>query len=396
MDKIDIIKIMKTVLYRKIFFFMFVWICAVYLFHHNLTPNNKIIKLGSSLPLSGITKRIGLSVRDGANVYFRYANEKKLLGDYSIEFICYDDKYEPELTKDNLKKLLTDDQVFSLFGFVGTPTIKSVLPIIDDHDTPFIAPFTGASFLRKKARKNFINFRASYQEEIEKILKYLIYTKKLTRFSIFYQSDDYGDEGYIATINALNKVDLKLVSDGTYKRNTISIQQALTSIREAKPEAIIMVGSYKPVAHFVKKYRELGLENTLFCNLSFVDADALVSELEFKTKNIIFSQIVPSYNNRTIPIIVEYQKLMNRYAPSVEFGFVSLEAFLSAKISVYALSQMSDKSDKELFIKKLQQIKGDVLEGLYLRYKDRQLSHNVYLFEHKNYNFSLINEYSFE
>ncbi len=381
---------------KKAYLLLTLLFIGMFLLYYNSSESSKVIKFGSSLPLSSITKELGISVKDGANVYFQYANDQKLLGEYSIEFLCYDDQYEPELTGDNLEKLLNIDKVFALFGFVGTPTIKSILPKIDDGEIPFIAPFSGAAFLRREARKNIINYRASYQEEVAAILHFLINIKKLTKFSIFYQSDDYGNEGYIATIKVLKKQNLELVSEGTYKRNTVSIRQALTSVGGAKPEAILLVGSYKPVAHFIKKYRELEGENTLFCNLSFVNADALVSELDFKTKNIIFSQTVPYYNNRSIPVVVEYQNLMQQYAPDVKLGFVSLEAFITAKVSVHALANMSDKHNRKQFVKNLQQIQRGVLDKIPLKYENRQLSKNVYLFEYKEHKFQSINWHSFE
>ena len=74
---------------------------------------DKHLKLGLSLPQSGIMHNWGDAVYAGANSYFRYANEQKLLAQ-PIELITLDDKYEPELTLENLKLLQRQD-IFAFF-----------------------------------------------------------------------------------------------------------------------------------------------------------------------------------------------------------------------------------------------------------------------------------------
>ena len=120
-------------------------------------PTNNVILLGASLPLSGINSHLGKDVVVGANTYFSHTNAKGGIQGRKIEFIQYDDKYEPENTLSNTLTLIEKDDVFALFGFVGTPTIKRVLPLISHTNIPFIAPYTGASFLRDSNEKNIIN-----------------------------------------------------------------------------------------------------------------------------------------------------------------------------------------------------------------------------------------------
>ena len=365
--------------YRFIFIITVV-ILGILIYYQKHSDIGSTIKFGSSLPLDGINKQLGLSVKQGAMAYFDYANKQKLLDDKKIEFISYDDKYEPELTLENLNTLLYKDKVFALFGFVGTPTIKAIMPIISESDIPFIAPFSGASFLRIPKRDNFVNFRSSYADEIEKIVGYLYYIKHITKIAIFYQNDDYGDDGYVATIKSLKKRGLSLVSEGTYRRNTLSVTQALYDIYSSKPDAIIMVGAYKPVALFVKRYRQMDKnKKTIFCNISFVNADELVHELDYKTKNMIFSQTVPSYNDLSLPIVKEYRKILKIKYPHTKYGFVSLESYLDAKISVEALKRIQSNISRKKFLNNLRE--------LAKIYKDKKLFGRVFLFEYKDKKF---------
>ena len=343
------------------------------------------------MPKTGIIKSWGDSVIYGANSYFRHANDSNLLDDKKIKFLTYDDKYEPELTIDNTNKLIYQDKVFALFGFVGTPTVKSILPILDDEKIPFFAPFTGASFLRNNNNKNFINLRSSYAEEIESLVYYLNNRKGLEKIAVFYQNDDYGEEGYVSLLKSLKARNLPLVAEGSYKRNTLSITHAFNEIKDASPEAIIMIGAYKSNALFIKKAKKnKNFKDTIFCNISFGDANAIIKELQnynLDAENLIFSQVVPSYTQTSIPVIKEYQSLMKKYYPDAEWGFISLEAFLSAKVLVNAISRIEGDRTRDKLLYTLRTTAVDILAGIPIKFENTQLLNKTYLFKYMNNQF---------
>ena len=362
-----------------------------YIYFKDDVFKEKTLIVGASLPNTGIIKSWGESVSSGVNAYFSYANENNLIKNKKIEFLVYDDKYEPELTYENTQKLIYDNKVFALFGFVGTPTVKRVLPILYDENIPFFSAFSGASFLRDNKNTNFINFRASYDQEIETMINYLNVEKKLNKIAVFYQNDDYGEEGYISLVNLLKNKNLQLVAEGSYKRNTLSINHAFNEIKDAKPEVIFVIGAYKTNSLFIKKAKENDhLKDVIFCNISFGDANSMVKELEnlkIDTENLIFSQVVPSYTNTNVKAVQEYQTIMQKYFPNEEFGFLSLEAFLSSKILVNAISRITGEITREKLLLTLKTTPNNLLEGIPLEYKNSQLLNKTYLFEYKNKQF---------
>lgn len=378
---------------KKLLIVIIIFIIS-YLFIKDEVFNNKTILIGSSIPSTGIIKSWGDAVTSGANSYFNYANEKNLIKNKKIEFLTYDDKYEPELTIENINKLIFEDKVFTLFGLVGTPTVKRVLPILYDENLPLFSAFTGASFLRDNYNENFINFRASYDQEIEALMNYIIYKKNLKKIAVFYQNDDYGEEGYISVLDALKRKNLNLVAEGSYKRNTLSITHALNEIKNAKPEVIFMIGAYKTNSLFIKKAKENeNLKDVIFCNISFGDANSMINELKrlnTNTNNLIFSQVVPNYMDNSIPSVVEYQTLMKKYYPQEELGFLSLETFLSAKVLVNAISRIKGEITREKFIYMIKTTPRNLLDGIPLEFKNTQLLNKIYLFEYKNDKFEEI------
>ena len=366
-----------------------------YIYFKDEVFKDKTIFVGASLPKSGIISSWGNAVSNGVNSYLQYANENNIVKNKKIEFLTYDDKYEPEITLENTNKLIYEEKVFALFGYVGTPTVKRILPILYDENIPFFSAFTGASFLRDNKNENFINFRASYQQEIEALITLLNREKKLNKIAVFYQNDDYGEEGYISLLNSLKKRNLNLLAEGSYKRNTLSINHAFNEIKNAKPEVIFMIGAFKTNSLFIKKAKENeNLKDTIFCNISFGDANSMVKELEklnTNTKNLIFSQIVPSYMDTSIPVVKEYHDLMKKYYPNEELGFLSLEAFLSTKILVNAISRIQGDLTRKKFVYMLKTTNTNLLDGININFTDSQLSNKIYLFKYENNQFIELN-----
>lgn len=205
---------------------------------------------------------------------------------------------------------------------------------------------------------------------------------------MFYQNDDYGEEGYISLIQALNKRNLSLIAEGTYKRNTLSLSHAFDEIKEVKAEVIVLVGAYKANALFIQKAKQHpNFKNTIFCVISFGDANAMVQELQEQTQNIIFSQVVPSYDDISIPVINEYKLLMKRYYPNEPLGFISLESFLAAKTVVKTIQSMKGSLTHENFLKTIKTLPPDFLEGISTEFKNSQLLNRVHLFEYKESKF---------
>ncbi|MDD2888216.1 MAG: ABC transporter substrate-binding protein [Aliarcobacter sp.] len=373
---------------KKLLLLMIIFIVC-YIYTKNKVFNENTLLIGSSLPLTGSISSWGTSVSNGVNAYFEYANDNNLIKNKRLKFLVYDDKYEPELTLENTKKLIFEDDVFTLFGYVGTPTVKRILPILYDENIPLFSVFSGASFLRNNKNQDFINFRSSYTQEIEDMINYLDIGKKLNKVAVFYQNDEYGEEGYISLINLLKTKNLALVAEGSYRRNTLSINHAFTEIKDAKPEVIFIIGTYKTNSLFIKKVKE-NLKDVIFCTISFGDANSMVKELEdlgSNSENLIFSQIVPSYTDVSIPAVKEYQELMHNYFPNEAFGFLSLEAFLSSKVLVNAISRIKGEITREKLIDMLKETPNDLLGGIPLEYKNSQLLNKVFLFEYKNNQF---------
>jgi ABC-type branched-subunit amino acid transport system substrate-binding protein len=117
------------------------------------------IKIGMANALSGPTAGLGLGMKAGSEAYFKKINAAGGVHGRKITLVSEDDGYDPPRTATATEKLIKKDGVFALFGYVGTPTSKAAIGLVNENNIPFFAPFTGAEFLRTPLNKYVFNIR---------------------------------------------------------------------------------------------------------------------------------------------------------------------------------------------------------------------------------------------
>lgn len=340
--------------------------------------NDKEVILGQSAVFRGSSAALGSELWRGANAYFSYVNELGGVHGRKIKVIPLDDSYEGFNAALNTINLARKD-IFALFGYVGTPTIVKALPVIQkfnqDENLFLFSNFTGAQPQRELPHNEYVfNVRASYRHETAEIVNNLIKVG-IRKIGLFTQYDSYGRSGSDGARRALNKHKEPFFFEATYKRGA-KYNQNMTKqvelLKKAGAEAIITVGSYEACAAFIRDARVSGYKVPIV-NLSFVGADLLLDllvkdEKKLKTnltENVINSQVVPSWNDLSIPLVREYQKVMRKYPGEIpdylkdpnyhprEFSFVSLEGYMNAKLFVKVLSSLKKKVTRVGFLKKM-------------------------------------------
>ena len=160
-----------------------------------VTPGG--ILFGQSAAFSGPAEELGINMRLGIEAAFAEANRNGGVNGRQMSLVSLDDGYEPEKAAINTRELIQDEGVFALIGEVGTPTSRSATPVAADANVPFVAPFTGAAFLRDVDNwNNIINLRASYNDETEEMVKRFIEDLGIRRIGVLYQDDSFGRAGY--------------------------------------------------------------------------------------------------------------------------------------------------------------------------------------------------------
>jgi ABC-type branched-subunit amino acid transport system substrate-binding protein len=320
---------------------------------------NRIV-LGQSAAFTGAAAQLGIQFHAGAQLFFERYNAQSSGGRARVDIAQMDDGYEPDRCADNTSRLIRDD-VFALFGYIGTPTSVVALPLATQAEVPFIAPFTGAMSLRQPFNRMAFHLRASYNDETELIVRNL-HNLGLTRVAVFYQNDAYGRAGLDGMNLALAARQLKPVATATVERNTVDVAQAVATINAAKPQAVVQISAYKSCAAYIRAARRAGYGGS-FYNVSFVGTQALADELGKDGAGVVVSQVVPNPYTATRPITREFREAIAEGGNKVQPNFSSLEGYLAARLLAEGLRRAGAKPTREGLISGLESVGEQSLGG---------------------------------
>ncbi len=310
------------------------------------------ITFGQAAVLEGPASALGLGMQKGLQAAFDEVNAKGGVHGRKLKLISVNDGYEPDRAIAATKKLIEEDKVFALIGPVGTPTSAAAQPIATAAKVPFMGAFTGAGFLRNPKLENVINVRASYDAETEAWVKHLTEDLKISKIAIFYQDDAFGRAGLSGFKKAMDKRKMEIAAEATYERNTVAVKSGVLALKQAAPEAVVIVGAYKPVAEFIKLSKKVGF-NPVFVNISFVGANALAKELGPEGKGVIVSQVVPFPGDASLAVVADYHKAIK--AAGGEPEFVSLEGYLAGRLAIAALEKAGKDVTRDGLIKAIKE-----------------------------------------
>jgi branched-chain amino acid transport system substrate-binding protein len=320
------------------------------------------ILIGQSASFSGPSGDLGREFRQGAHYAFNEVNARGGVHGRQIITVYRDDGYEPGRTRVNTQKFLEQDKVFALFGYVGTAPVISALPLLERYRIPLIAPVTGAQVIRSPLNRFVFNLRASYHQEIVKLVDYLNrYGREA--IAIVYQDDAFGRDGLQGLYKALAPVGRKPVAMETVQRNSTDTREAARRVALSKPEAVLLASSYATNASFIKNYRELDSTAQIF-NLSFVGSNALARALPQHLRHGIgVMQVVPFPWDARLPIVRDYQMAMKHINASSNLGFSSLEGYMAAQFFIQALEQAGPNPTREGLMRALNDLHNKDLGG---------------------------------
>ena len=338
------------------------------------------ILFGQSAAFSGPARELGEGMRLGIEAAFREANAGGGVHGRRLELRALDDAYEPEAAVLNTRKLIEEDRVFALIGAVGTPTARAAVPVAAAAGIPYLAPFTGAGFLRDPGQANVINLRASYDQETETIVERLTQDLGAWRIGLVHQDDSFGRTGYQSVRQALRRRQLQLAGLGVYTRNTTAIKTALLDLRRGDPEAVIIIGAYKPAAALIKLAGHIGFR-PVFVTISFTGSQALSQELGPAGAGVYATQVVPSPTADRPPVAAAYRRALALRDPDARPDFVSFEGYLAGRLATTALARCGPEPVRACLAGDLRRAGAFDLGGFELRYgaDDNQGSDAVYL-----------------
>jgi branched-chain amino acid transport system substrate-binding protein len=316
--------------------------------------SDKEIRIGMANALSGPASGLGVDLKAGAAAFLARVNAAGGVNGRRIVLVSKDDGYEPEKTAAATKALIEQDKVFTLFGYVGTPTSAAAVPLAARASVPYLFPFTGAEFLRNPVNKWVFNVRASYFDETELMVERLTKDAGAKKIALFIQDDAFGEAGKAGVNRALHKRNMKVAEEARYKRNTLDVDEGLAKIKAAAPDGVVFIGTYASLAAIVKKAKAQGIK-AKFMTVSFIGTAGFISAAGADGDGVYITQVMPSPEGGA-PVVKQFLQDMK----GGPVNYSSLEGYVDAAVLVEALKKTGANPTRAGLVSSLEGLNTDL------------------------------------
>lgn len=293
---------------------------------------------------------LGKAMRAGAQMAFARANAEGSLGTGKIRFVTFDDQYQPDETVKILEKVLIEQKPALVLGLLGTANTGAVLKagLLERHQTALVAPYTGADSLRSPVNPWVFHIRASYSEEVERIVKHYA-SFGLKKIAVFHENDAFGNFILQVFKQAMAKHGIPESVELAVERGSMDMANVKQILQKANPQGIVIGTAGAPTAEFVKSIGVANLRAFRY-GLSVNDVPSIISTAGVKNAQGFGQvQVMPDPTggckiDLCRKFNADYKQFGDKtVAPSPSM----MEGYLAAQLSIEAIRRIKGNIDNK-------------------------------------------------
>jgi len=313
------------------------------------------IRIGQSAVFSGPAKDFGVDYRAGIKLHFDRVNKSGGVNGRKIELVTYDDAYDPAKTAINTAKLIDEDKVFALTGFVATGNLAAAMPLAEKAGVPMFAPLVGTTSFRTKVNRLLFHVRAGYDLELRKIISHLS-TIGISSIAVVFQDSPFGKSNLATCEQLAAEHKVQVVKTLPLAITAEDAKQVAAGLAEAKPGAVVMIMAGRMVEIFIRDYRANGVGAPLYTlSVGITDAAGSAKRLDGKLAGLVTASIVPPPQAQRVPIVGDYQRDRAEFGEKID-SYTALEGYIVGRVMAEGLRRAGKTLTRDSFIAGLESI----------------------------------------
>ncbi len=294
------------------------------------------IVLGQSLGLSGPLAALAPDIVNAATALFNEVNARGGIHGRKIRAVVRDDGYQPAQTLKVVRQLIDEDRVFALYSLTGTANVAGILPMLGQETppVPLFGPITGADAVRVPSMRNLFHIRASYADEIDKIVQHLG-TIGVQRIGVLWINNGMGKDGMSSMERAMSRRGITPYASASIEPDGSDAEKAVNTLYDRRPEVIIMITTGAATVSFIKTYNRVR-KGMRFYTLSVMGTQSTLRALGPDGVGVVVTSVVPFPWNLSMPLARDYRAAMKK-AGYDNLSFLGFEGYINARVLVEGL-----------------------------------------------------------
>ena len=290
------------------------------------------ILVGRTTPLSGGMAPFMQPIHLGQEAAIDDFNAQGGIGGRKVRLVTLDDGFNPKRAVENAHALGDKEGVVALFGVVGTSQVLGVLPYLAEAKLPLISVYTGSPAIRAQASPYLFTTRASYADELVKIVRNLVAVQSL-RIAVAYENNDFGKL-------LLPLVEKVIPAEGATLSGAHSLDStgkdaadAAKALAKLNPHVVLMIAAGPPVVAYMRANKEhLGVP---VYTLSLGAGAAVLKALGDDARGLAVARTGPSPTKPTLQLTRDFQASMKRRGHAVDYDHFT--GYMDARVLIEGL-----------------------------------------------------------
>lgn len=253
----------------------------------------KTVKFGCSISLTGSLSREGYGTRDGLELWKWWVNEKlggiDIKGEkYKVEIKYYDDESNSVRTVRLVEKLITDDGIKLLFSPYSSGLVFAGSAVSEKYKALMVNVGGTAEEIYGRGFRYIVTPLGTATQYFKGVLDLAAkQTPKPQTVAMIYENDLFARAGVKGAEEKCKQLGFKVVFDQVYPKGTKDISTPLTEIKTLKPDILLVGGHYNDSVLAVQQSKALKVNVKLFSCLVGVPIPEFVKALGKDAEDVV-------------------------------------------------------------------------------------------------------------
>jgi branched-chain amino acid transport system substrate-binding protein len=330
---------MKNSAYFSILFFLIFWLSGCDQ-KPAITPSGKTIKVGIIAPLSGSVYAYGKEGLKGVEIW-RPLQPYLQNGD-RVELVVEDDKNDPELSVELLKKLVEKDEVSAIITFSGSSTVMAMAKVTDDYKTPVLAALATHPDITRD--RSFISQLVT-DDDFQGVVAALFVRDDLLidTAAVFMNPDStYSSHLALEFVRKFRSIGGEVTDMVGIDEETGDLAPIIKNVRENAPELLYIPIRPKDVIRVIKEVRKQGWKPQL------MGSDGLISTMlaqHSEDLDLVDGMLAADFFGHGMPLTSMGKKARDSFkGDTTVFLGLGIEAYA---VLLDAMDRCSDPADQQ-------------------------------------------------
>lgn len=314
------------------------------------------IVIGTAIPARGALAEMGQAIKAVLSAFFDDLNSRGGVYSRRFELKFVETAETPAVTRSNIERLITEEQVFAMIGAVIAGSEKEIVPLMAQNEMPLVGPLTLYPQTGFPLNRQVFYLLSGIEGQARALIDFAARNPELKNsgVAVTYSQSEI-NAGVLEAINDQSKKDgIGAPQARQYIAGNFDAAATAKQLKQSGRDAVFFLGSIGDALLFMREAEKLGWFPSMFL-LNAGAAEIFGAPAGFNHK--VYFSFPTSPADQTAEGSNEFRALAEKYRLPAHHLATQISIYSAAKILVEALRRAGKDVSREKLIQ--------ALEGLY-------------------------------